>query len=146
MFVIPQTNHSFSTPVSGKLSKIYLYFQSFFISILQRWRSLSAGCPCLCHVGSICCNGQRGLTDAVKSVSEKRIVCHQCLMHCLQDRIWPSKMRKPINILVHFLDIAVFPLCVDFSPLVSLVWGTQKYHLASGSLGEFPCDKMDHTH
>ncbi|XP_036599787.1 LOW QUALITY PROTEIN: coiled-coil domain-containing protein 178 [Trichosurus vulpecula] len=40
----------------------------------QLWRSLSAACPCQCHVGSICSNGQRGLIDAIKSVSEESYV------------------------------------------------------------------------
>lgn len=64
----------FSTPVSGNLWKIYLCFPSFFISALQWWRSSSAGCPCPCHVGSICCDGQRGLIAAGSPVSERSYV------------------------------------------------------------------------
>ena len=52
-------------------------------------------------------------------------------MHCLQDGIWPSKLRKPFNILVHFLDIEAFPL-------TSLVLGTQKHCSTCDSLVEFP--------
>ncbi|KAM4841145.1 coiled-coil domain-containing protein 178 [Thomomys bottae] len=40
----------------------------------QQRRSLSASCPCQCHVGSICCSGQRGLIDAVKPVSKTSYV------------------------------------------------------------------------
>lgn len=59
-------------------------------------------------------------------------------MHCLQDGIWPSKLRKPFNILVHFLDIAAFPVFIGFSPLACLVFGTQKHHSTSRPLVEFP--------
>lgn len=112
-----------STPVSGELAEIYLCFPSFFISTLQRWRSPSAGCPCHCHVGSICCDGQRGLIAAGSPVRGDRMSLR--LIHCLCRGTRPSNLHKPFSILVHFLDIATFPRGSNIS--TSFVLGAQKH-------------------
>lgn len=36
------------------------------------------------------------------------------LMHRLRCGIWPSNLQKPFNILVHFLEIAMFPMVPIF--------------------------------
>lgn len=47
------------------------------------------------------------------------------LMHCLCRGIWPSNLHKPFSILVHFLDIAMFPIGSNLS--TSFLLGARKH-------------------